>query len=132
VRFTDRNPFAAAAVVAAAVLRQLRPGAYKFAHVPITVALVVLVTLTGHYGGNITHGSEFLVEYAPEPLRRLAGEEARRVIVTDPAKADAYLDVVQPVFDAHCTVCHNDSRKKGGLSLAGRARLMAGGRDPAK
>jgi uncharacterized membrane protein/mono/diheme cytochrome c family protein len=121
----------AAAVVAAAVLRQLRPGVYKFSHVPIAIALVVLVTLTGHYGGNITHGSDFLVEYAPEPLRRLAGVEARRVIVIDPAKADAYLDVVQPVFDAHCTVCHNDSRKKGGLSLAGRARLMAGGRDGA-
>ena len=119
----------AGAVVLASVLRQWRPKAYGLAHVPIAVAMLVLVTLTGHYGGNITHGSSFLVEYAPEPLRRLAGVETRRAIVTDPAKADAYVDVVQPVFDAHCTSCHNDDRKKGGLSLVSRARLMAGGRD---
>jgi len=119
----------AAAVVLACVLRQWRPGAYRVAHVPLSIVLIVLVTLTGHYGGNITHGSSFLVEYAPEPIRKLAGLDARREIITDPAKADAYLDVVQPVFDAHCTTCHNDSRKKGGLSLVSRERLMAGGRD---
>ncbi|WP_026815007.1 DUF2231 domain-containing protein, partial [Arenibacter certesii] len=31
-----------------------------------TLALVVvLVSVTGHYGGNLTHGSDYLVKYAP-------------------------------------------------------------------
>ena len=35
--------------------------------------LVALVAVTGHYGGQLTHGSSYFVEYAPAPLRRLAG-----------------------------------------------------------
>ena len=35
---------------------------------PNMVALtlvVVLVSVTGHYGGNLTHGSDYLIKYAP-------------------------------------------------------------------
>ena len=45
---------------------------------PVTgIIMVVLVAMTGHYGGNMTHGSTYLVEYAPAPLKRLAGMEVR-------------------------------------------------------
>lgn len=119
----------AATVTAACVMRQWRAPLYRMVQLPLAIALIVLVTLTGHYGGNVTHGSAYLVEYAPQPLRTLAGLEPRRTIITDPAKADAYLDVVQPIFDAHCTSCHGDDHLKGGLSLARRAKVMAGGKD---
>lgn len=119
----------AATVTAACVIRQWRATLYRVMQLPLAIALIVLVTLTGHYGGNVTHGREYLVEYAPQPLRALAGLQPRRSIITDPAKADAYLDVVQPIFDAHCTSCHGDDHLKGGLSLARRATVMSGGKD---
>ena len=43
----------------------------------IGVLALVLVTVTGHYGGNLTHGSTFMLEYAPGFLRSLLGAERR-------------------------------------------------------
>lgn len=41
--------------------------------------------------------------------------------------ADDFRERVAPVFERHCLRCHNDEDKKGGLSLARRASLLAGG-----
>ena len=46
---------------------------YRAIQLPAGIVLIVLVTLTGHYGGNITHGSSYLLEHAPQPLRAFAG-----------------------------------------------------------
>ena len=34
-------------------------------------AIIFLLTLTGHYGGNLTHGETYLVDYAPENIKEL-------------------------------------------------------------
>ncbi|HEX7238185.1 MAG TPA: DUF2231 domain-containing protein, partial [Gammaproteobacteria bacterium] len=58
------------------------------------IVMLALVSITGHYGGNLTHGTEFLEEYAPQFLRSLLGAEARRPAPASVAAADPYLDVV--------------------------------------
>ena len=106
-------------------------------------AIVVLMFLTGHLGGNLTHGDTYLVQYAPTPLRRLAGISAERDPRPKPkdlASADLYLDVVAPAIHQRCDGCHNDSKTSGGLSVADHAKLLKGGEkgpvivpgDPAK
>jgi hypothetical protein len=90
------------------------------------VLLVVLVALAGHYGGNLTHGSTYLLEHAPAPLRALAGVE-RRPPVTDLALADPYHDIVRPMLRARCGTCHNDDKRNGGFSMAEHASTLAGG-----
>ena len=120
-----------AAVVCACVLRLLRASVYRTIQLPAGIVLIVLVTLTGHYGGNITHGSSYLLEHAPQPLRAFAGMEAPRQPITDLAQADVFLDVVQPIFKARCHGCHNDDRTKGGLSLATWDGVLKGGRNGA-
>jgi uncharacterized membrane protein len=91
---------------------------------------VGLLIATGHFGGNLTHGSMFLVEYAPAPLQRLAGvpeEHLPRPPVTEIASADIYLDVVAPAFRKRCMSCHNDDKRRGELSLSSYDNLMQGG-----
>jgi hypothetical protein len=88
---------------------------------------MVLVSATGHYGGNITHGSTYLFEYAPGFIRALHGMEARRSSVTDLALADPYFDIVKPITDERCMSCHNDDRRRGELSMATYESLIAGG-----
>ena len=83
----------------------------------LAAVLLVLVFLTGHQGGNLTHGSEYLVEYAPEPIRALAGLPPRRPPVTELAEAEVFLDVIQPMFASNCTRCHGAERRRNGLSL---------------
>jgi uncharacterized membrane protein/mono/diheme cytochrome c family protein len=95
-----------------------------------SIAIVALVFVTGHFGGNLTHGDTYLAEYAPGFLRSLMGvseEQVPRPAPKNLAAADIYLDVVAPAFRQRCHSCHNDSKKKGGLSLASYAALMKGG-----
>jgi uncharacterized membrane protein len=97
--------------------------------VPV-VATLCLMFLTGHLGGSLTHGDSYLVQYAPGPIRVLAGlpaDAGPRPKPADLASADIYLDVVQPAFDRRCLNCHNNSKKSGGLSVATYEALIKGG-----
>jgi hypothetical protein len=94
------------------------------------VAIVLLMIVTGHLGGNLTHGDTYLVQYAPGPIRVLAGLPANagpRPKPKDLASADLFLDVVQPALDQRCSGCHNNSKKSGGFSVATYDTLMKGG-----
>jgi hypothetical protein len=93
-------------------------------------AVLFLMLLTGHLGGSLTHGDAYLLQYAPGAVRVLAGlpaDAGPRPKPADVASADIYLDVVQPALDRRCLVCHNSSKKAGGLSVASYETLMKGG-----
>jgi predicted transposase YbfD/YdcC len=93
--------------------------------------VLALLFSTGHYGANMTHGETYLVEYAPNPIRQIAGfspHKAPRPPITSLAQADVYLDVISPLFEKRCASCHNDSKQKGGLNLASFASLQQGGK----
>jgi hypothetical protein len=93
-------------------------------------AVVCLMFVTGHLGGNLTHGDTYLLHYAPGPIRVLAGlpaDAGPRPKPQDLASADIYLDVVQPALEQRCLSCHNNSKKSGGLSMVTHEALMKGG-----
>ena len=97
--------------------------------VPVA-AILFLMFLTGHLGGSLTHGDGYLVQYAPGPIRVLAGLPADggpRPKPVDLASADIYLDVVQPALERRCSSCHNNLKTSGGLSAATYEALMKGG-----
>lgn len=87
--------------------------------------VVVLVGITGHYGGNLTHGSDYLVKYAP------FGRKEKVVLPPIDKLEDAavYDYLVNPILDAKCTSCHNSSKKKGGLSLQDSMAIKKGGKN---
>lgn len=95
-------------------------------------AILVLLTFTGHYGGNLTHGSTYLFQYAPNPLRVMAGLEpkaAPRPPVTVLDSADVFLDVVHPLIQSKCNSCHNADKKKGQLLLTTYDDMLKGGKE---
>ncbi|TMU51052.1 c-type cytochrome domain-containing protein [Flagellimonas algicola] len=97
----------------------------------LLIGLVVFaVFYTGHLGGNLTHGSTYLLEYAPNVVRNLAGmpdKAVPRKKVTVLDSADVYLDLISPIMDSRCVSCHNKDKKKGDLDLTTFSSLMAGG-----
>ena len=137
--FTGRSAFAhralgtGVAIVAtlAWLLQSRAHAAFERVRAALAVALIVLITLTGHFGGNLTHGDTYLVEFAPDSIRRLAGLEVARAPVAKVGDADPYLDVVRPIFAARCFSCHNADKRRGGLNLATLADVMKGGKDGA-
>jgi uncharacterized membrane protein len=93
----------------------------------VGVLALGLVTVTGHYGGNLTHGPSFLIQYAPRPLRTLLGLEPGRARPASLAQADPYLDVVQPLLARRCGTCHGGDKREGSFSIATYESTLAGG-----
>jgi uncharacterized membrane protein len=91
------------------------------------IMLLGLISITGHYGGNLTHGTAYLTEYAPALLRSWLGAAPRRPLVTSVAAADPYLDVVQPLLEQRCGTCHNDDKREGSFSVGSYESTLAGG-----
>lgn len=92
---------------------------------------IIALCFAGHLGGNLTHGPEYLFEYAPNPVRVLAGFEAReepRPEIAFLDDADIFLDVVRPIMKNRCTSCHNPAKTQGDLLLDTYAGIMAGGK----
>lgn len=127
--FLHRNLGTLLAIVATAIaLVRVSPFAEGFQRLffPASILMVLLSAVVGHYGGNLTHGSTYLVEYAPQPLRSLAGLAPRRQI-TSLAEANAFEDVVQPMLGQRCEGCHNPDKRESGLDLTSFDSVMKGG-----
>jgi len=108
---------------------------------PFLFVSVALITLTGHFGGNLTHGSDYLTAYLPQPIRGWVGmaPRAEQGGANEPAirkiahieAALIYQDLVQPVLKQKCWSCHNAEKQKGKLRMDSPAFLMTGGEDGA-
>jgi hypothetical protein len=87
----------------------------------VSSIFILLIGLTGHQGGVLTHGDEYLLTYAPDVIKNMAGME-----LEDSKKGPQfrnkdsiliYRDIIEPIFEQKCTTCHNYDKQKGGLNL---------------
>lgn len=51
--------------IAVAFLRARAQELYRRIQPIVAVVVLVVMTMTGHYGGNLTHGATYLIEYSP-------------------------------------------------------------------
>ena len=66
-----------------------------------------LLTATGHYGGSLTHGVDFLsASGKKEPIQ-----------IDDINEAHIFNDLVMPIVENKCVSCHNPQKSKGDLLL---------------
>lgn len=94
---------------------------------PASALFLLLASITGHFGGNLTHGSTYLVEYAPQFIRSMAGLPPRRPPVTSLEAADPFYDLVGPLFQQRCSTCHNADKHESDLVLTTYEGVMRGG-----
>jgi len=94
----------------------------------LLAATCVMLVRTAHDGGSITHGEDFLDEYAP--WHKAKPHEAFQFPVGKPlAQWDIYAHVVAPILQERCYECHSARNVKGGLELASWAAIQRGGKD---
>ena len=88
-----------------------------------------LMTIAGHLGGDLTHGSSYLFENAPQFVKNLMGKKEVKASAEVPKDEGAkfYVEQVKPIFEAKCFSCHGPEKKKGGLRLDQRESVMKGG-----
>lgn len=103
----------------------LREQAYVYPAL-LTATLLALVW-TGHEGGSITHGGDYLTRYVPASLRWLIPSSN----LNGASPGSYYAQNIGPVLDAKCVVCHGAATEKGGLRLDSWGNLMRGGKDGA-
>jgi uncharacterized membrane protein len=90
--------------------------------------LVLLIFITGHLGGSLTHGSDYLTS----PLKDI-GNDSVTVIKIKPIpivqEAFVYSDIIKPIFQTKCYSCHGPTKQKGKLRLDQPELILKGGKD---
>ncbi len=87
------------------------------------VLTMALMSYTGHQGGTLTHGAEYL---SIDVLRQQERIKPVRV-----EEAMLFEDVVHPILIQRCSQCHRAGKMKGELSMRSLADLKKGGKNGA-
>nr|WP_294950286.1 c-type cytochrome domain-containing protein [uncultured Mucilaginibacter sp.] len=82
------------------------------------IVTVFCLLMAGHFGGNITHGDDFV--FGP------VMDNSKKTVPIN--EALVYRDVIAPIFEAKCQNCHNADKMKGGLSLVNEESILKGGK----
>ncbi|HQS24816.1 MAG: hypothetical protein B7Y11_06795 [Sphingobacteriia bacterium 24-36-13] len=88
-------------------------------HYSIAVLSIGIILFTGHQGGTITHGPNFLLA----PIESVSAQQ--EVLLSE---AEIYTHLVQPILQTKCYSCHNDKKSKGELRMDTEALLLKGGK----
>jgi mono/diheme cytochrome c family protein/uncharacterized membrane protein len=91
----------------------------------VILLMVPLIFVTGHLGGSLTHGSDYLTK----GFSKDSTVEKEIKPIADVQEANAYADIIQPIFESKCYGCHNKSKKKGKLRLDEPEFILKGGKD---
>jgi uncharacterized membrane protein len=105
------------------------PRAYRLSLLATFAALVI----ASHLGASMTHGRDFLTQFAPGPLRALFGAAGRPAAAAgtslDLTQRRVFNDLVQPILERRCSTCHGPEKHKADLSMDSYAALLKGGKD---
>lgn len=93
----------------------------------LPVVLVFLIAITGHLGGSLTHGSDYLTA----SFKTVTGEDSikERKPIADVQQVVAYTAIIQPLLQSKCYKCHGPNKQKGKFRMDEPGWLMKGGKD---
>lgn len=78
---------------------------------------IILLSVTGHFGGQITHGKDYLK----------IPEFSQPSVKTSVDSINVFSSVVMPVLENKCVKCHNPNKYKGGLMMHSQEAILKGG-----
>ena len=93
----------------------------------VMLPMALLIIITGHLGGYITHGSDYLTKSFSSGDKEMG--DAIRKPIPNVQEAVAYTDVVKPILAARCYGCHGPNKQKGKLRLDEPNFIIKGGKD---
>ena len=100
----------------------------KMARMLLFILLIVLLSFTGHLGGSLTHGEDYLFDFNSETQDSNAGPSLGITSLTDIDSAILYLDIIEPILKARCYGCHSSKKQKGQLRLDQALFIKKGGK----
>lgn len=100
------------------LLSETKRASLKMWYFPVFTLCMILIAVTGHFGGSLTHGEGHLTQSL---------EVEEEISIADIDEAFAFANVVRLILKAKCFSCHNEGKKKGGLIMSTKEGLLAGG-----
>jgi uncharacterized membrane protein len=90
------------------------------------------ISITGHFGGTLTHGENYLFGGENAKNTDLSsgtheGVAAAQKLPANIQEAVVYNDVILPILKAKCFSCHNATKQKGKLNMADKTAFLKGG-----
>jgi uncharacterized membrane protein len=105
------------------------PRAYQLS----LLGTLAVLTVASHLGASITHGRDYLTQFAPAPLRALLGTKGRPPDAprsnSDVTQQPVFGALIQPILQRHCAECHGPEKHKADLSMESYETLLKGGKD---
>ena len=93
----------------------------------VMALMTLLIIITGHLGGSITHGSDYLTKSFSSSNE--SNSETKRKPIPDVQQAMVYADVIKPILETRCYGCHGPNKQKGKLRLDEPDFILKGGKD---
>ncbi|WP_025145138.1 c-type cytochrome domain-containing protein [Pedobacter jeongneungensis] len=92
----------------------------------VATILVILISITGHLGGSLTHGSDYLTA----PLKPDGAKNGAAIPpIPNVQEAFVYQNAIQPLLKNRCYSCHGSEKQKGKLRLDQEEYILKGGED---
>jgi len=91
------------------------------------ILLLIMITLTGHLGGELTHGEGYLTAAFSKNIDKPINASIAKFEKIEDAKL--YEDVVLHTITQKCVQCHGAERQKGKLRLDGKEWMLKGGKN---
>jgi len=92
---------------------------------------IILISIGGHLGGNMTHGEGYLTRYMPGFLKSIFVAKTKpqhQKIIPPLDSVVVFSDIIQPILNTKCVSCHNPAKLKGELDLTTSQTIMKGGK----
>lgn len=126
--------FACAAVLTMIVRSwSLAPVASQAFYRILLFGSVGVMTYASHNGASMTHGTDYLTKYAPDPIRKALGLEPKpkkeEIEVKPLEEQIVFVDLVQPILSKRCVECHKEGKSKGRLRMDTFEMLVKGGKE---
>lgn len=95
----------------------------------INILVLLVICIEGHLGGTLTHGPDYLLEYAPDFLKNklVQKEEFGKIDYSNQDSILVYKDLIEPIFQEKCWACHSSKVQRGLLNMEHPDSLLQGG-----
>jgi uncharacterized membrane protein len=93
----------------------------------VNLTTILLLMITGHFGGEMTHGQNYLFENLPYVQKKISVIPLSEDKRSETDSLFVFEDLVYPVLEEKCMACHNQNRAYGGLNMSALETMVKGG-----
>ena len=93
----------------------------------VNLTSIILLMITGHFGGEMTHGQNYLFENLPYTKKKISVTTLSESKRSNNDSLFVYEDLIHPVIEEKCIACHNQNLASGGLNMSSIESMIKGG-----